>query len=142
MYFQNEMLYRLYRNKKNGDDTPTPSHASRSYSDQVSKEKERDRGHHRSHYERKGIYASTNKPSGSSQKDRDRHGRKHDWDEVTPSHKQHGDSHFHTPSSKLKDTPSRSGWEEDEHHGNRKKSNWDLNTPKTQPGRNRDDQSR
>lgn len=129
---------RLYRSKKD-DETPTPSHNDRYYSEKISRE----RNHHRDHHEKKGIYASTNKYNNNNNYNRRDERRRNDWDQLTPSHKSQHDSHFATPSSKLKDTPSRSGWEEEDRgqHG-RKKSNWDLNTPKTRGGHSKDNYDR
>ena len=95
--------------------------------------------------DRKGLYASTSdKPRHDHRQDRndyyhkrnryqqkDGQKKRGDWDIETPTNRR--DDHYsHTPSSsKLKDTPSRSSWDEDERSGNyRKKSTWDMNTPK------------
>ena len=120
---------RNYRERDHEDKkTPTPH---RTYHDKISKDRN---GQH----EKKGLYASTNKYA----KDRRDDNRKHrkDWEEYTPTHKSHSDYSRTPSSSKIKDTPSRSGWEDEDHYGERKRSNWDINTPKTH-GKHDDGQS-
>lgn len=124
---------RLYRNKRE-DQTPTPSRSERSHEyDKISKERDK---YHEKDRHRKGLHASTNKYK--DREDRYNGKRRNDWDELTPSHRSHynSDPNFRTPSSssKLKDTPSRSGWEEEEGYNRNKKSNWDINTPKNRKG--------
>lgn len=112
---------RNYREKNyHGDDkTPTPH---RSHHDKISRDK-----HYR---DQKGLYASSNKYG------RDDRRRRHDWEEATPDRRGRDRDYDYTPNDKrMKDTPSRSNWEDDDYHRNKSssRSNWDA-TPKS--GRN------
>jgi hypothetical protein len=59
--------------------------------------------------------------------------KKRSWEETTPSSRRGGDDRIRTPKYRLKDTPSRSGWEDDE--ALRKASGkWEIPTPKSKHG--------
>ncbi len=116
---RNERNYRE-KNYQTEDKTPTPH---RSHHDKISRDK-----HNRD--QRGALYASSNK----YRDDR----KKKSWEEETPDRRTHRDYDYTPNDRRLKDTPSRSNWE-DEESGHRKsassRSNWDI-TPK--PGRNSD----
>lgn len=62
-----------------------------------------------------------------------RNDKKRSWEEESPASR-HGDERFRTPKYHLKDTPSRSSWEEDEHHQRKVGSKWEVPTPKSRHG--------
>merc|ERR1712127_999588 len=113
------MENRNYRDKdRYADDrnTPTPH---RSYHEKIS----RDRHGDKYHQEKKGVYASSNNYMD----------KKKSWEIDTPSRRYR--DYDYTPNEKrLKDTPSRSAWEEEENYRSKSKSNWDA-TPKRQSDR-------
>lgn len=85
----------------------------------------------RDHHQKKGIYASTSgNKSGSGQKKSTWDHKRQRWEEETPRSRT-SDNYIKTPNTRRLETPSRSGWEEDERNDNRKRSTWDMNTPRT-----------
>ncbi len=113
-----ENEHRNYRKPDFDKQTPTPH---RTYHDQIAHDK------HSTSKSSKGLTYSS-----SYDKRHDR--KKRSWEHETPSShrdtRRDYDSSYHggkTP--RLKDTPSRSSWEEEEHHRSGKSSSWDPNTP-------------
>jgi pre-mRNA-splicing factor ATP-dependent RNA helicase DHX38/PRP16 len=120
---------RNYRDRDSKDDRHSSNTPHRIYNDQKSSKDK--------NYEKKGVYASTNKYGRDHRnydKDRNNRSKRDHWEDETPGRRR-DDYYNRTPSNVLKDTPSRSNWEDDDNESNRRNSNWDINTPKSRQGK-------
>lgn len=115
---------RKYRRPQ--DETP-------SYTGGVNSEakKRREERREKEHRER-GFYVSNKDRDRKRDRDRDWHRhserRRRDWEDETPRSKRHEDD-VDTPYIKMRDTPSKASWEDDDHTTPGKFSSWDLPTP-------------
>ena len=92
----NAYNYRHYRDHRDDKQTPTPDRSGSSSSSYHSKHAQRDERRSSAYHDRKGLYASTNKPDYNNKR------RRNEWDELTPSHRHGSVDPIKTPLSKTK----------------------------------------